>query len=508
MARPLSFNDFEINKFAGLDLRGPLELMPEKTLSKCMNFEVGLLGELRKRPGIVMQHNGSTFTAPANGVKLLGECSSTTVHDLVAQTDTGASGGKIYRSQDSGVTWTQISTPAATLYNAGKGVQYGGMIHMLSLAGLLRWDGTTFTVFGDPAIPRSFYRGVVLQDRLFALENSTRFIRFSNVADFGNWPSGNSIGFSAEDKDQLIGIIAYRDRLVTLRQNSINVIYLNGPPSSWTVKQLPFNVGVPNENCAVVYNDLLYLLSYDGVYRTDLTQIEEISKPIAPIFLKRRKAVFGFFQKYNDGMAYYNGRIICSIITDTNIFRMMVFNIDNNTWTEWSPNIPGQDGYAWDPPKDMFSMQIGRKVGGGPSYQKEGIYYSTSSTTGKIYFMDDQNPVYGDDTSGSSPIQTVVRTKSTDADIPAGQKRCARFSVRARKSGALANLNGLFSVNGVDGATFPVPVDITSKQTRLKGPGWFRQLAFEMSDSSTNYIEVEDFVVSIKKKSDITESST
>jgi hypothetical protein len=507
MARPREFNDFEISKFAGLDLRGPVELQPEKTLTKCMNFEVGLLGELRKRPGIVQQHSGATLTPAGNGVKLLGQLSNDTYSQIIAQTDDVASpgNGKVYASSDSGVTWAQISTPAAGTFNCGKGIQYGGNFHMPSTGGLQRWDGATWTTFST-GIPHSVLRGVILQDRLFIVEINTGFIKYSNVADLGTWPSGNSIGFSSEDRDKLVGIIAYRDRLVTLRQNSINVIYLNGPPTSWNVKQLPFNVGVPNEDCAVVYNDLLYLCSYDGVYRTDLTQIEEISKPIAPIFLKRRKAVFSLIQKYNDTIGYYNGRVICSMLTDTTTCRMMVFNIDNNTWTEWLPNISSGTTFAYNPPRDMLSIQLGRRVGGIP-YTKEGLYMSFNDA-GKIHFFDDQNPVYGDDVTGLAPITTVVRTKSTDADLPSEQKRAARFAVRAHKTGALANLTGLYSVNGVDGPTFPVPVDVIAKQARLKGPGWFRQVAFEMSDSSTSYIEIEDFVIAIKRKSDITEAAT
>jgi hypothetical protein len=507
MARPREFNDFEISKFAGLDLRGPAELQPEKTLAKCLNFEVGLLGELRKRPGIVQQHNGTTLTPAGNGVKLLGQMSNDTYSQIVVQTDDVANpgNGKVYASSDSGVTWTQISTPAAGTFNCGKGVQYGGMLHMPTTAGMVRWDGATFNTY-TTGIPRSTFRAVILQDRFFVIESSTGNIKYSDPVNLATFPSGNSIGFTAEDRDKIVGIVAYRDRLVTLRQNSINVIYLNGPPTSWSVKQLPFNVGVPNEDCAVVYNDLLYLCSYDGVYRTDLTQIEEISKPIAPIFLKRRKAIFSLAQKYTDTIGYYNGRIICSILTDTNACRMMVFNIDNNTWTEWLPNISSGTTFAYNPPRDILSIQLGRRVGGIP-YTKEGLYFSFNDS-GKIHFFDDQNPVYGDDVSGSSPIQVVTRTKSTDADLPSEQKRCARFSVRAHKSGAAANLTGLYSVNGVDGSIFNVPIDSTLKQTRLKGPGWFRQLAFEVSDISTNYIEIEDFVVAIKRKSDITEAAT
>lgn len=504
MARSVDFNDFEVNKFAGLDLRGPAELQPEKTLSKCINFEVGTLGELKKRPGIVQQHAGATLSAP-NGVKILGEVSNSVVHNIIVQNDlTGPGQGRVWKSNDSGVSWTQISTPSATNYECGKGVQYGGYIHIPSMSGLLRTDGGAFTVFGDAAIPRSNYRGVLLQDRMFILENSTKKIRWSETLDLGNWPASNFIAFGSEDIDELIGIIPYRDRLVTLRQNSIHVVYLNGPPSSWQVKRLPFNIGVANEDCAVVYNDLLYLLSYDGVYRTDLTTIEEISKPIAPLFRKRRKMVNEVYSQYTDCIAYYNSRIVCSMITDTNLYRMMVFNLRNNTWTEWVPNI-FHSTLSYNPPRDMFSLQLGRKAFGAVTYQKEGIYMSFSNN-GWICFFDDQVPVYTDTVGLSYP--TIARTKSTNIDLPSQWKRCTRFSVRARKPSGGTNLTGLYNVNGVDGSTFNIPIDSTMKQTRVKGPGWFRELAIEVSDTSSNYLEIEDFVVSVKKKSDLSEVAT
>lgn len=507
MARPLQFNDFEINKFTGLDLRGPTESLPEKTLSKCVNFEIGLLGELKKRPGIVRQALNIGGVGATGGVKFIGNMANDVFHHLIVQTDNVNGAGRLYKSLDSGVNWTQLSTPAATDYNCGKGVQYANATHMISMSGLLVWDGSTFTVYADAQIPRSNYRPAILQERLFVLESSTRNIKFSNVGDFAAWPSTNYISFPVEAKDRLIGIIPYRDRLVLLRNNSLSVIYLNGPPSSWNVKQLPFNVGVPNEDSAVVYNDLLYLLSYDGVYRTDLTQVEEISKPISPIFARRRKMNFQTSTVYSDCIAYYNGRIVCSIFTDVGLFRMMVFNIDNNTWTEWLPfglyiNV---DGYPYNPPRDMFSLHTGRRINSGSAYQKEGIYFSFYDNTGQIWLFDDQNPIYAD-TAGFS-FTSTARTKATNVDLPHQWKRCARFSVRAHKTSG-TNMTGLYNVNGVDGPTFNVPITSTPVQTRLKGPGWFRELAFEVSDNSSNYLEIQDYVVSIKKKSEISESAT
>lgn len=505
MARPREFNDFEISKFNGLDLRSSTELLPEKTLSKCINFEIGALGELRKRPGILRQSSGTTLTPATGGVKILGDISNSTVHQLLVQTDTGSNSGKVYKSEDSGVSWAQISTPAATAYSCGKCIQYAGNLTIPSTSGINSWNGAVWTNY--PSTPKSNYRCVVLQDRIFMIENVTRNILFSDPANAASWPAANNIGYSVEDRDLLVGLINYRDRLVTLRQNSINVIYLNGPPSSWTLKQLPFNIGVPNEDCAVVYNDLLYLLSYDGVYRTDLTQMEEISKPIAPLFAKRRYASFyGVSSKYQDTMAYYNGRLFCSFLTDyVSNNKLMIFNIKTNTWTEWLPNITSPGGFTFPPFRDMFSMQIGRRVSAAP-YQKEGIYMSTADD-GRIFLFDDQNLSWYDDQSGSLYTLTA-RTKATNVDLPSEWKRCVRFSIRAHRNVTAQNITGLYSINGVDTTPVNILIGSNPNQTRIKGPGWFRSLAFEISDTSNGYFEVEDFVVSIKRKNDLSETKT
>ena len=507
MARPKEFNEVEIKQFKGLDIRGPAELVPQNTFQTLVNWEIGLAGELKKRPGIVRQHNGATLGS--NAIKILGEYSTNNFHHILTQPMSSANSGKMYWSNDSGVTWTQGSTPAGTDYQMAKGVQYNGVFYIpTGLSGqFFSWNGSVWANVGagPPAVPASVLRPVILQDRLFMLELNTLNIRYSEVLQMSNIPANNSIAYSkTEDKDYPVGLIAYRDRLIILRQNSMQALYLNGLPTAWVMKTMPFPVGVVNENCALVYNDLLYLLTLDGIYRTDLTSVEEISKPLSPVFYQRRKTMFSASGGPSDAMGFWNGRLICSIKTGNLEFRMFVYNIDTQTWSEWIPATFGTLGYAYNPVKDFLTVNVGKR-GGGASYQKEGLYMSSPDLSGKIYLFDDQNLTYMDEVS--SMYNCIAKTRNINADLSEDIKRVYSMSVRGRK-GAGGSVTGKFNVNGTDGSTFPITLDPTTRQSRFKGPGYFREASLQFSVADDQYMEVEAITAQVKRKSEISELKT
>jgi hypothetical protein len=506
VARPRDFNEVEIKNFKGLDFRGPAELTPQDTFQTLINFEIGLAGELKKRPGFVRQHNGATLGA--NPVRILGEYSSTSnnLHQIIAQTEVSAGAGKVYASVDSGVTWTQISTPAGTNYVCGKGVQYNQTFYIpTSVAGnLFGWNSGGWQNAGTASAPASVNRGVILQDRLFLLESPTLNIKFSDPGAFNSWPAANSIGYKTEDRDQPVGIIAYRDRLIILRQNSIQVLYLNGPPSSWVLKSLPYNIGVINENCAFVYNDLLYLLCLDGIYRTDLTSLDEISKPLFPSFYQRRKLAFNSPSVYQDCMGYWNGRIICSARTGTFEARLFVYNIDNQTWSEWLPSIPLLLGtnFPYAPFREFLTVSIGRRAASS-TYTKEGMYGCYADNGGKIMLFDDQNPIYTDEVS--STYNAIAKSRNFNADLSSDLKRSYDMSIRGHKNVG-ADVQGMYNVNGIDGTPFTIPIDTVPKQVKFKGPGWFREASIQLSDNTSSYLEIEALTLSLKRKSQMSEA--
>jgi hypothetical protein len=509
MARPSGFNEITLNKFKGLDISGPAELIDDRSFQSLINFEIGNRGELKRRPGITKKSQAAAGTGP---IKILGSWSSKSRNEIIIQVSSlwpVQDAGKVYRTVDGGVTFTQISSPVGTNYNCGQLAQYGGVAHIPTTSGLFTWDGVTWTAIAGP--PATNSRAVVLQDRLFLLKRDLgppvtfTNILFSDPGAFNVFPVANSIGYTTEDRDQVVGLLGYRDRLLALRSDSIIVLYLNGPPSSWVQKKLPFNIGCINENCAVVYQDLIYILSAEGVYRTDLTQIEEISKPIAPIFNKRRELYTRYTNLDNtDCIGYWNGRIVCHIRTDQNAYRLMVYNIKNNAWTEWLPGISTGPG-AYMSIRSMQPVFTGRRDIVTPStdYNKEGLYITSWDNLGRFFIFDDEDPVYQDENF----FVSTARTKQITADTPMDLKRSYVVVVKGTRQGVTAP-QGKYNVNGTNGALFTIPIDTTGDAAKLKGPGYFRNMSLEITYNGTDYLEIESISTAIKRKTEVSEILT
>jgi hypothetical protein len=521
MPRPTSFQDMELKNFSGLDLRGPSELLSERSLASLINMEVGDVGQLKSRPGFKQIYNGSAFgNVPC---RFIGHHTGNTHSQILIQTIVDGfvslhGAGKIFVSSDGGVTFTQISTPAGTNYQCGRSSQYGSTYgtNIPSSSGLLGWDGATFTtpISGTKG---SSYNGFFAQDRYFTIEDSSGQLWFSDPGNAASYPGANTIGFTVDNKDKIVGIVPYRDRVVIFFQNSIRVLYTNGPPSSWILKFLPFYMGVRTQDCYYVYRDLIYFLSSEGFFRTDLSQLEELSKPIAPVFQTRWEAYelnAPTYNKYTDAIGFWRDRFIISLRTRgastpyIPTHRMFMYNIRNGAWSEIIPNISNSDSLPFSPSTSFMSVFMGRRAASVSEYVKEGLYMLTGDSSGRLFCFDDEDPVYYDGTSNATNFITTMRTKDIDADLPSEQKRSPRVAFRYRKTNT-TTVNTKMNVNGTDQAVVPVSSNSTaSKQVRLKGPGYFRKFSLEISDTSDQYVEIEGVTVTIKRKNELSETTT
>jgi hypothetical protein len=501
------FKEISLKGFAGLDFRGPEELINNKGLSEATNFNLGSLGELKKRPGIVRLHNGTTL---AGTTKLIGHFwtgRSGTKSSLLASSNVAGLGGKLWKSINGGVNWTQISTPAGTNYTFGKGIQYADVFYIPTSAGLVSWDGTTYTNFA--AINTSF-NAVLLQFRMFTFDPVAKAIKFSDPGNFASIPASNFIGF-VPDGEEFVGFVEYRDKLVCFRNRSIWVLYLNGPPASWTLKKLPFDVGAISQDAIQVIDGLIYFTSMFGVYRTDLTQMEEISKPIKNAFLSRPLVYANYNAPIVDSLGYYNNRVICQVKTSAftpPLFRIFIFNIITSGWTEWIPSTENTLGYNFNPITNFLNVPQGWQPAA-IEYTTEKLYMAGADAGGRIYGYNevplDPNPLIWTDDDATSYL-TRMRTKEMDMDESFRWKRSPYGSVRIKS--ASGGVTGKYTVNDVAGANFPITSDATEKQTKFKGPGFFRKLELEIADTSPNNLEIHEIELSVKEKPVLTDTRT
>jgi hypothetical protein len=524
MPRPAGFNDLEIKNFSGLDLRGPGELLSERSLQTLTNFEIGDLGQIKTRPGFKRIHDGSVIGP--SPVRFIGQHSTDTQNQIMVQSVIDSYGtlhgrGNLYVTNNTGSTWTAMS--GGSNLSCGRSSQFGeANSNIPTLTGMYTWNGSALTgpVSGTKL---SSYSGLFAQDRYFTIENSTGNIWFSDPGNAASYPGANTIGFTVDNKDNIVGILPYRDRVVIFFQNSIRVLYLNGPPSSWVMKFLPFYLGVMNQDCYYVYNDLIYFLSSEGFFRTDLTQLEELSKPIAPVFQKRWEAyqlesTTYNKKKYGDALGFWRGRFFISIRTigksgtfggGVPTHRMFMYNVRNGAWAEIVPNISNADSMPFTPFTSFYSNYIGRKStsGTGP-YNKEGLYISLGDSTGRIYFFDDEDPVYYDGISNATNFNSIMKTKEIDGDLPSEYKRSHTVTIRTKKVLATSGTSTKLNVNGTDLSSLPIQPTTVPKQIKIRGPGYFRTFNLEVSDVSDQYLEIEGITVNLKKKQELPEVST
>ena len=527
MPRVAGFEDVEFKNFTGLDLRGPTESLADRSLASLINMEVGDLGQLKTRPGFQLRNTSSPFNKP---IKFIGHRSSNTQNAILIQTiednyNSGHGTGFVYASTDGGVTWTQISTPVGTQYACGKGAQYGdNSIDIPALTGKQAWNGSAWSslAVGNNAIASS-YDAVYLTDRYWTIEDSTGNVYFSelgNASDFRlvGGTKQNVIGFNLDNKDNIVGLCPYRDRMVVFFQNSIRIINCAGVPSTWTVKFIPFGVGVRSQNCYYVYNDLIYFLSSEGFYRTDLTQLEELSKPVQSLFSRRWEAYqqnTAIYNKYTDAIGFWRGRFIISMRyygksggSFAPLYKMLMYNIRNGAWSEIVPNIPCLDSILpWTPATSFQSIFIGKRNPGGAQYNKEGLYTIFGDANGRVHLFDDEDPVYYDGSSNATTYACTVRTKDIDGGTPGEVKRSPTVGVRFKKSNT-SNISAKYTVNEV--ARTPVNIASTTvpETSKIKGPGYFRKFNLELTDLSDQYLEIEGITVSAKKKQGLSETAT
>lgn len=119
----------EIRGFKGINIREPTNMIQDDELVECINLDIGRAGELVKRTGFALQHNGATLGL--NQVRILGQFHTVDYDQLIVQ-----AGDSVYVSND-GNTWELLG-----LFEAEHGIQYVDKFYMVVADGMLReWDG-------------------------------------------------------------------------------------------------------------------------------------------------------------------------------------------------------------------------------------------------------------------------------------------------------------------------------------------------------------------------------
>lgn len=341
---------FIVNKFAGLNSYNDPHNIEDNEFSSLINLDPYEDG-LKKRAGMAIKSAPAFSTDVLKGVGYLYRM-DTGVTNLVFNRGAGYASGKVYHSSDGGVNLTEVLAGGVAMnVTMPRGVEYNNMLYCGTFGnGLYEYDGTDMTAMtGSP----NGYCGDVVLDRLFLIVGNTNTVRFSEPGNFngaGNWPATNvfSIGGTSDAHDPIVSLVGYKDRLVIFRQYSIYILYLTGTPANWQLRKFIDGIGAVSLYSTIQAEDFIYFVGPNGVYRTNLSTLEEISGKIQDIFENRSTDFsIGSGPTLADTLvwagypiAYWNNKIIFSpsggLASDfTKIW--YVYNTLNDCWTTYVP---------------------------------------------------------------------------------------------------------------------------------------------------------------------------
>lgn len=524
------FQNVEIKDFKGFVDKGPFELNKVNELSACINFIVGNNGELKKRQGIKRTVtgliSGGVGANARDPVKVNGAFYGQSLffangRDFVGNINPHV--GRTYSTTD-GITWTnrRVNVPPDTdTGQTFQGIEYlGGWYVPSATFGLLNFNTPTgkFDLIANS--PNTQMDAALAQDRLFVWDKTADNLKFTDPGNFSSWPAANFIGTSG-DKTPTQAIVAYREKIVIFKLDRIWVLSLTGAPASWSLRQLPWSKGCNDYNAVQVIDDLIYFVSRDGVYRTDLTSMQEISSPIRGVFNHRDNAVqpnvttvtppeWNLDLRYfADSLSYWNKKIIVTLRTEQGssvgsamgeIYRILVYNLDNSTWTEWIPSMAGVT-QSFDPFYSGYNMPKPFSVVGS---LQAGLYLGGLDTLGNLYYYQEANELYGDGPTNVINVTTFAISSYINNDAPVNWKRVPMVSMRAT---GIINPNAALSFipendNALTQTRF-LPTITNRPQIKMKGFGFYRNVKLFFQDTSVNNVKIEDIVLHVKSKTEM-----
>ncbi len=147
-------------------------------------------------------------------------------------------------------------------------------------------------------------------------------------------PIVNYIDIGPKDK-AIIRILALRDDLFILKEEG--VYRLSGLTSPFTVYPFDFSTSVAAADSAVVLNNLIYMVTNQGVATVSSTGVAIISRPIEDQIVKLVSSQYTNFSTATFGVSYESDRayylFTVSATTDTYATQCFRFNTFTNSWT-------------------------------------------------------------------------------------------------------------------------------------------------------------------------------
>lgn len=496
----------------GLNLHDDAMYLEDNQLSICKNFNV-YRGRLEKRNSFEQVAAHANFAAKR--VRFLGQYTTSIggISQLFVTVENNVAAADSLYYTTNGSTWTAIAATTGHFYKA---IHYADFMYFYDTGGNVRvWDGTN--IVASAAILPGYIPSDLLLDRyfMFGYNNYNQTVRYSNPGAIGTFPAANSIALPFnEGNDTITSMVAYKDRLVIFKKNSISVLHISGTPINWQLKKFMEGIGNTGLYSTVKAEDWIYFIDRKGIYRTNLSTVEEISGPLKEVFKDRKSIinngvgssipVYGLY----DSIAYYRNMIICSVnvikpaaSASSRRHRIFVYHIDTQVWTEWVPNITSDDANDFNPPQNMLTVEETAVVTATYNPYPVGVYCGSMELNGQVFRYSPFNTAPFTDYDGQYSCQ--FRTKSYTLDAPMELKKIPYTTIDAVPDSTI-RITTQHYVNEVASGSPVVGLAGTfDGNTRIRGPGYAREYGMDCvfdvpSGADTTGLIVKEIGVSVR----------
>lgn len=279
MARS-TIQELKIGPYSGgINKYSDMSAIADNEMTDCVNFDIDLDGSLKSRPPWkLLFGNSTTITTgtlpPESNQLMLGSFVYEGVQFIIFNScHTGVYAAWVYFL--GGPNDGTILKIADGTYQAA--IRYGDEIFLppgpeggsASLGTGQKYNLGSGLVTALPNMPRG-YAAAVYKDRLWisgrrGIVNSSRLF-FSDLATFGTFGGSSFFDINPGDGDAVNELLVYQDNLVVMKDNKTYVLSYDQGPAQAVLQNISQTVGVMGRNCAVSYENSIFMLQYNEVY--------------------------------------------------------------------------------------------------------------------------------------------------------------------------------------------------------------------------------------------------
>lgn len=337
----------------GINNYSDMSAIADNEMTDCVNFDIDLDGSLKSRPPWELLFGTSTTITtgtlpPDSHQTVLGAFVYESVQFIIfVSSHTGAYASYIYFL--GGANDGTIRKIADGIYSAA--IRYGDSIYLppggpeggtSSLGVGQKYDLATGLVTAINNMPRG-YAACVHKDRLWisgrrGITDPSR-LWFSDIANFTSWPSSNFFDINPGDGDAVNDLIVYQDNLVIMKDNKTYVLSYDQGPAQAVLQQVNSTIGVMGRNCAVAYENSIFMLQYNAVYEMTNYTFTRISVKVpfeydATLPYENQQALnVQEWWKYPQSLSLVGDRLYARFYN-----RLYVYHLRLRAWTRYESN--------------------------------------------------------------------------------------------------------------------------------------------------------------------------